>query len=121
MRRVWSSSGEQNSVKQTSECAVYLTSIQLDQQTVARANYRLSTPELLQLISWLLTRSLFFVSKELRNNLQGKCTRSPPSYPAAVNSICSLHAPKNIPKIIGAYIHAFLTFGFQKGDFAGFL
>ena len=69
MRRVWSSSGEQNSVKQTAACAVYLTSIQLDQQPVARANYRLSTPELLQQISWLLTRTLF-VSKELRNNLE---------------------------------------------------
>jgi len=45
----------------------------------------------------------------------------PPSDPAAVNSICTLHAPKYIPKVIGAYIHAFLTFGFQKGDFAGFL
>ena len=70
MRRVWSSSGEQNSVKQTSECAVYLTSIQLDQLTVARANYRLSTPELLQQISWLLTRTLFFALKELLNNLE---------------------------------------------------
>ena len=44
-----------------------------------------------------------------------------PSDPAAVNSICSLHAPKYNPTVIGAYIHAFLTFGFQKGDFAEFL
>ena len=44
-----------------------------------------------------------------------------PSDPAAVNSICTLHAPKYIPKIIAAPSHAFLTFGFQKGDFAGFL
>src|SRR5207237_7628244 len=36
-------------------------------------------------------------------------------------SICTLHAPKYIPKIIAAHGHAFLTFGFQKGDFAGFL
>ena len=44
-----------------------------------------------------------------------------PSDLAVVNSICILHAPKYIAKVIGAYIHAFLTFGFQKGDFAGFL
>ena len=44
-----------------------------------------------------------------------------PSNPAAVNSICTLHAPKYIPKVIGAYIHAFLTFGFQKCHFAEFL
>ena len=55
----------------------------------------------------------------------GLLTREPyevtPSDPAAINSICTLHAPKYIHKVIGAYIHAFLTFGFQKGDFAGFL
>ena len=54
-------------------------------------------------------------------HLQGKCTWSPPSDPAAVNSICTLRAPKYIPKSIAAYGHAFLTFGFQKGDFARFL
>src|SRR6185437_9861471 len=46
-------------------------------------------------------------------------TTSPPSDPAAVNSICTLHAPKYIPKIIAADGHAFLTFGVQKGHFAG--
>ena len=54
-------------------------------------------------------------------HLRGKCTRSHSSDPAAVNSICTLHVHKYIPKIIAVHSHAFLTFGFQKGDFAGFL
>ena len=69
MRQVWSSSGEQNLVKQDSECAVYLTSIQLDQQTVARANYRLSTPELLQQITCTHSRTVLClegVAQQLR-------------------------------------------------------
>ena len=53
--------------------------------------------------------------------LRGKGAKLPPSNPAAVNSICTLHAPKHIPKIIAAHGHAFLTFGFQNGDFAEFL
>ena len=70
MRQVWSSSGEQNSVKQDSECAVYLTSIQFGSAAPLHA----------RIIAWVrhksfsklvaLTRTLFFVSKELLNNLE---------------------------------------------------
>ena len=67
MRQVWSSSGEENSVKQASECAVYLTSIQLDQQTVARANYRLSTPSFSKLVGYSLAHCSL---SQLRNNLE---------------------------------------------------
>jgi len=67
MRQVWSSSGEQNSVKQASECAVYLTSIQLDQQTIARANYRLSTPSFSKLVGYSLAHCSL---SQLRNNVE---------------------------------------------------
>ena len=41
------------------------------------------------------------------------------SDPAAINSICTYHAPKYIPKVIAG--HAFLSFGSQKGDPTRFL